>query len=456
MFNNSHIFIMFTNACNLNLSFCSRISVRIMIKKIFLLFVLFAFATNLQAKNKVVVIDVDGGIGPAIHQYIDGGIDYAEDVNAEALIIRLNTPGGLVETTRDIVESIMESQVPVIVYVAPGGARAGSAGVFITLAGNIAAMAPGTNIGAAHPVGMGGDGGDSTSVMYDKITNDVAAFVRTIAQNRGRNVEWAEKAVRESVSATEQEALELGVIDFVSADLNDLLEQCDGMKVEINGKEETLRTKNVSIEMRGMNWSEEFLQVLTNPNIAYILLMLGIYGIFFELYSPGSIFPGSIGAICIILGAYSMQMLPINYAGVALILLAIVFFIVEVFVTSYGLLTIGGIVSLAVGSVMLIDSPFEFMEISTGIIITVVVFTSLFFIAIGAIGIRAQFRKRKSGKHAMLGEIGIAVQDIKTGDYGNVKVHGEIWKASSEADILKDSQVEVIAVEGLKIIVKKV
>jgi membrane-bound serine protease (ClpP class) len=456
MFNNSHIFLMFTNACNLNLSFCSRISVKNMIKKIFLLFVLFAFATNLQAKNKVVVIDVDGGIGPAIHQYIDGGIEYAEDENAEALIIRLNTPGGLVETTRDIVESIMESRVPVIVYVGPGGARAGSAGVFITLSGNIAAMAPGTNIGAAHPVGMGGDGGDSTDVMYDKITNDVAAFVRTIAQNRGKNVEWAEKAVRESVSATEQEALELGVIDFISKDLSELLEQCDGMKVVVDGEEETLNTKNAEIELRGMNWSEEFLQVLTNPNIAYILLMLGIYGIFFELYSPGSIFPGSIGAICIILGAYSMQMLPINYAGVALILLAIVFFIVEIFVTSYGLLTIGGIVSLAVGSVMLIDSPFEFLEISTGIIITVVVFTSLFFIAIGAIGIRAQFRKRKSGKHAMLGEIGVAIQDIKAGEYSNVKVHGEIWKASSEADIPKDSQVEVLAVEGLKINVKKV
>jgi membrane-bound serine protease (ClpP class) len=426
----------------------------IMIKKILVFIVFFVAVQAMFAKNKVVVIDVDGGIGPAIADYLESGIRYAEEEKAEALVVRLNTPGGLLETTRDIVEDIMEAKVPVIVYVAPGGSRAGSAGVFITLAGHIAAMAPGTNIGAAHPVGMDGDGGDSTDVMYGKVTNDAAAFVRTIAQNRGKNVEWAERAVRESVSATEKEALELGVIDFISQSLEVLLDQCHGMHVEIDGKSRVLDTKNAEIELKAMNWREELLFVLTNPNIAYILLMLGVYGIFFELYHPGSIFPGSVGAIAIILGAYSMQMLPINYAGVALILAGLVLFLLEVYITSYGLLSIGGIVSLTLGSVMLIDSPFEFMEISMGLIITVVVLTALFFLVIGGIGIRAQFRKPASGISAMIGERGTVIEDIRMGGFGNVRVHGEIWRASADTDIQTGEKVEVVEVKGLKIKVR--
>ncbi len=414
---------------------------------------LMTFSAAVTAKDKAFLIKVDGGIGPATRAYIQRGINTAEKENGSALVIMLNTPGGLLESTRGIVSDIMDADVPVIVYVAPSGSRAGSAGVFITLSANIAAMAPGTNIGAAHPVGMGGEA--DTSVMFEKVTNDAAAFVRTIAEKRHRNVDWAEKAVRESISSTDNEALEAGAIDLISPNVEALLDSVNGRTVELKSGDVVLQTLNVPVEEIERNWKEELLALLSDPNIAYILLMIGFYGIIFELYSPGSIFPGVIGAICLIIGAYSMQMLPINWAGLALIILAIILFLVEIKVQSYGLLTIGGIVSLLLGSIMLIDEPYDFMEISMSVIITMVVLTTLFFMLLIYLGLKAQFIKKVGGSEGMIGEKGRALTEVSK-DGGSVKVHGENWRAVSDMQIAKDDRVEVISVKGLTVKVKKI
>lgn len=408
------------------------------------------------AADDIVVITIDGGIGPAVTEYIESGIKHSDESNAQLLVIKLNTPGGLLESTRDIVSTILESPVPIAVFVSPSGARAGSAGVFITLAGHIAAMAPGTNIGSAHPVGLGGESGDSASVMYDKVTNDAAAFIRSIAEKREKNVEWAEKAVRESISATENEALEQGVIDFITPDLDSLLKQIDGMKVETSRGEKELDTEDADVEMLDMNWREELLSIISDPNIAYILLMLGMYGLLFELYSPGSIFPGVIGGISILLGLYSLQMLPINYAGLGLIVLAIILFIIEIYVASYGLLTVGGVISLFLGSIMLIDAPFEFMDISMSVIITVIVVTVLFFLGLAYLGIKAQTGKKSTGSEGLAGETGVVIVEITPESTGKVKVHGEIWKATAKESIDVGDKVEVISVTGLSLEVKKI
>lgn len=423
-------------------------------KNIFLIIAAFLLQINTGlAKGQVVMIDVDGGIGPATAAYIKSGVEYTRENKANALIIQLNTPGGLLESTRDIVSAILESPVPVIVYVAPGGSRAGSAGVFITLAANIAVMAPGTNIGAAHPVGLGGES-DSASVMTDKVTNDASAFMRTIAQKRDRNVEWAELTVRESISATENEALEAGAIDMIESDVDSLLVRIDGMTIETAIGEVTLKTANAKIFMLEKNWREEILGILSDPNIAYVFMMLAIYGILFELYNPGAIFPGVIGGISAIIAAYSLQMLPVNLAGLGLILLAIILFIVEIKVTSYGMLTIGGIVALLLGSVMLIDSPFEFMEVSLSVIIPAVLVTVVFFLAIITLGIKAQTRKREGGTEGLRGETGKAIEDIAPGARGNVRVHGEIWKAESKVKINAGSEIIVDSVDKFVLIVK--
>ncbi|MBI5324192.1 MAG: nodulation protein NfeD, partial [Ignavibacteriae bacterium] len=283
------------------------------------LIILFAISSSLSAKSVVILIKIESGIGPATSSYIKSAITEAEKTNAEALIIQLNTPGGLLDATRDIVSDILKSKVPVIVYVAPGGARAGSAGVFITLSANFAIMAPGTNIGAAHPVDVGG-GSDTSSVMNDKITNDASAFIRSIAQKRHRNADWAERSVRESISSTENEALREGVIDYICPNVDSLLRAIDGDITQTSSVTITMNTSSAYVEEKEMNWKEELLTILTNPNIAYILLLIGIYGIFFELYNPGSILPGVAGGISLILAGYSLQFLPINYAGVSLIL----------------------------------------------------------------------------------------------------------------------------------------
>jgi len=422
-----------------------------------ILFLIF-FTGWVFADNFVYVIKVEGAINPATAEYISNSIKKATEEGAQCLIIELDTPGGLLESTRSIVKSILGAEIPVIVFVYPSGARAGSAGVFITLSAHIAVMAPGTNIGAAHPVGIGGVG-DTSKVMEQKITNDAAAFVRTIAEKRNRNVKWAEKAVRESISSTETEALKDSVIDLIAKDLKDLLEKIDGKVVKVDSREVVLNVKDARIKFVEMNWREKLLALISDPNIAYILLLLGIYGILFELYNPGSIFPGVIGAICLILAFYSLQALPINYAGLALIILGIILLLLEIKIVSHGLLTIGGAISLLLGSIMLINSPFELMQISLTVIITAVALTVLFFLFAIGMALKAQRRKPTTGKEGLIGETGIALTQFKPASNGwatgQVRVHGEIWKAMSQDEINQNEEIVVRGIEGLTLKVEK-
>lgn len=425
-----------------------------MINKITILFILIALIfIPEKANSEIVRITVDGGISPATTLYIKNAIKFAEESSAEALIIQLNTPGGLLDATREIVQEIMGSSVPVIVYIAPAGARAGSAGVFITLAAHISAMAPGTNIGAAHPVGMGGEKIDST--MNEKITNDAAAFIRSIANERNKNIDWAERTVRESISATEKEAYLAGAIDFIAPDIDSLLSAIDGMEVKVSSGTKKIESKGKPIIERKMNWRESFLFWLANPNIAYILLMIGIYGLLFEFWSPGAIFPGVLGAISLMVALYALQMLPVNYVGVGLILIAIILFILEIKVVSYGLLTIGGIISLAIGSIMLIDAPNEFMDISMNLILAFVLLTALFFLVIIVFGIKAQTRRVATGDIALIGLRGVAISDISPSQKGQVKVMGEIWSAISDEEINEGDEIVVQNVQGFILKVRK-
>jgi len=405
------------------------------------------------APGKVVVISVDGSINPSSAQYINSGIKFARENSAECLIIKLNTPGGLLKSTRIIVTDILDSEIPVAVFVYPGGSQAASAGVFITMAGHIAAMAPGTNIGAAHPVDLQGQ---QDSIMNEKATNDAAAFIRTISEKRSRNAQWAEDAVRKSLSITESEAMKEGVIDLIAISIQDLLEKTDGKEISLASGEKILRTRNAEIINLDMSFRQKILALLSDPNIAYILLMIGIYGIFFELYNPGAIFPGVVGAICLILAFYSLHTLPVNYAGLALIILAIILFIVEIKVTSYGLLTIGGIISLILGSIMLIDvkSTLEVFRISWQVILAIVILTTAFFIFAISFGIKAQTRKPTTGIEGMIGETGEAISDMEP--TGQIKVHGELWNAESmEGPVNKGTKVVVTGISNLKLIVRK-
>ena len=403
--------------------------------------------------KEAVVISVDASINPATSEYISSGIELAREKNAECLIIKLNTPGGLLKSTRVIVSDILDSDIPVAVFVYPGGSQAASAGVFITLAAHIAAMAPGTNIGAAHPVTLEGK---QDSIMNEKATNDAAAFIRTISEKRERNVEWAEDAVRKSESITETEALEKNVIDIVAISVQDLLEKIDGEKIILSSGEKILNTKNAEIINIEMNFKQKILNLLSDPNIAYIFFMLGLYGLMFELYSPGAIFPGVIGGISIIVAFYSLHTLPVNYAGLALIIFAVILFIAEIKVVSHGLLSIGGVISLILGSIMLIDteSTLEVIKISWKVILVIVILTVAFFTFAIGFGIRAQSRKPATGIEGIVGEIGEVVSDLEP--EGQIKVHGELWNAESpDGFISQGTKVEVIKVSNLKLIVRK-
>jgi membrane-bound serine protease (ClpP class) len=343
----------------------------------------------------------------------------------------------------------------VIVYVAPSGAQAASAGVFVTLAAHIAAMAPSTNIGAAHPVGLQGAVPDS--VANEKATNDAAAFIRSISDKRNRNVRWAEDAVRRSVSITEKEALRDSVIDIVASSLADLMERVDGRVLTTESGEVTLATRGAVLIEEEMGWKHRLLDLLSNPNVAYILFLLGLYGLLFELYNPGSVLPGVVGVICIILALYSLHTLPINYAGLALIIVGIILFLLELKITSYGLLSVGGAISLLLGSVMLIqsESALEFVELSWSIIIPAVLFTVLFFLFAIGMGVRAQRRKPVTGSEGLVGEHGEAITALTPG--GQVRVHGEIWNATSDGgDIPSGARITVTRVHNLNLTVRKI
>ncbi|MFO7769058.1 MAG: nodulation protein NfeD [bacterium] len=394
----------------------------------------------------------EGVIGPVTSEYTTRVLETASARGAEALLLELETPGGLDTAMREIIKDFLASEVPIIVYVHPSGARAGSAGVFITMAAHVAAMTPGTNMGAAHPVAMGGAEMDST--MTEKVTNDAAAYARSIARRRGRNEEWAEDAVRRSVSATAEEALELGIIDLVASGVEEVLLGADGTEVELPSGPRVLATREALLEEVPPSFRERMLALLADPNIAYIFMLVGIYGLIFELQNPGAIFPGVIGAAGLILAFMSFQTLPINLAGLALIVLAIILFVLEVKVPSYGMLTVGGVIAMLLGSLMLFESPEPAMQVSLEVIIPAVIFTALFFALVIGLGLRAQSARVATGSEGLVGERGIARTDLDPA--GRVAVHGEIWKAESlEGRIPSGSDVEVVRVSGLRIAVRR-
>lgn len=416
--------------------------------------VLLLIQTSFSQKQIVIVLNIDGAIHPTGADYIHLGLEKVINEKAECLIIKLNTPGGLLTSTRKIVTDFLQSPIPIIVYVSPAGSQAASAGVFITLAANIAVMAPGTNIGAAHPVSMQGE---QDSIMMEKATNDAAAFIRTISEKRKRNIEWAEDAVIKSVSLTETEALEKNVIDLIAKDVDELLSKIDGMQVETSKGTRVINTKEAEVIYLEMSLAQKILSILSDPNFAYILLKLGIYGLFFELYNPGAVIPGVIGGICLILAFYSLSTLPVNYAGLALIIFAVILFVLEIKVISHGILSIGGIISLVLGSMMLIneESILEAMEISMELIILVAILTAGFFLFAITFAIKAQRKKPVTGAEGIVGETGIAVTDLIP--EGEVKVHGEFWKAESQdGEIKKDERIIVAKIINLKLFVKRI
>lgn len=401
--------------------------------------------------RQIRLISVQSAINPNISEFITSSIEKAATSGDEAIIIGLDTPGGLDTAMRDIIKELLNPPLPVVVYVHPSGGRAASAGVLITFAANIAAMTPGTNIGAAHPVNIGG--GQVSKEMNEKITNDAVAYIRGLAEKRGRNVEWAEKAVKESVSISAEEALKLKVVDILARDIDDLLNQLDGRKVITIKGEVTLATKGTSVIKEEMGLGRKILNAISDPNVAYILMMLGIYGLFFELANPGAIFPGVVGGICLLLAFYSFQTIPVNYAGVLLILLAIVLFVAEAMVISHGVLAIGGIIAMFLGSIMLFESPLPYLRASIQVIIITVLVTGGLFIAAIAFAVKAQFRRASTGAEGMIGQTGEARSRIAPA--GKVFVAGEYWDAESDEVIEEGEKIRVTSLEGLKVKVEK-
>jgi membrane-bound serine protease (ClpP class) len=414
---------------------------------------LFFLSYTLSAQT-VISIKIEGAINPVTADFIHNGIEKTKKEKAECLIIHLNTPGGLLKSTRVIVSDILESPVPVIVYVSPAGAQSGSAGVFITLAAPIAAMAPGTNIGAAHPVAMQAS---IDSIMSVKVTNDAAAFIRSIAEKRKRNMEWAENAVRKSFSYTETEALKDSAIDLIAKNDQDLLNQVNGKQIELSSGTVTLHTQNARIESYEMDFIQKLLNIISDPNIAYILLLLGMFGILFEFYNPGAILPGIVGVISLILSFYSMHTLPINYAGLALIIFGIILFLLEIKIISHGLLAIGGIISLLLGSMMLIrpGSGLEIVKISRSVIISATAISALFFLFVIGLGLRAQRRKVVTGIEALIGTTGESLEILDP--TGTVSLLGEVWNAESiTGKINKGEKVRVREMKDLKLYVEQI
>ncbi len=409
--------------------------------------VLLALAMTESANAATVsTLQLDSVISPIAVRLVGLALERAKVEGAVALVIQLDTPGGLESSMRAIVREMLNAPVPVIVYVSPTGARAASAGAFITLAAHVAAMAPATNIGAAHPVAAGGGQVDKESMR--KIENDAAAFIRSIARERGRNADWAEKAVRQSVSATEREALKLNVIDLIAESLPDLLAKVDGRQVKTSAGTVTLRTKDATAKPLEIGWRDRFLNVITHPNIAYILLMLGMLGLFFELANPGVILPGIIGGISLILAFFAFQSLPINYAGLLLIVFGIVLLIAEIKVVSHGVLTIGGVIAILLGSIMLVDTPEMPLRISWTVILPVVAATAGIFVFVVSAGVRAQLLRPATGAEGLVGEVGVARTPLEPD--GQVFVRGELWRAVSEdGAIAEGERVQVVGVESL-------
>lgn len=402
--------------------------------------------------GRYVSLEFEGAIGPVSDRYISNGLDYAAEIGADFVLLKLDTPGGLMESMREIVKKIMASDIPVIGYVYPVGARAASAGAFIMLATHASAMAPGTNMGAAHPVAMGGEQPDS--VMMGKLENDAVAFIRSIADERGRDPDWAERAVRESISASANQALELELIDYVAHTPEELIAKLDGHVIRMNGKEIVLEISSIEEVEVKLRWYERFLRVLANPNLIYILMMIGIYGVIAWVQNPGSFVPGVIGIIALLFALYGMQVLPINYAGVALIAVAVILFILEVKITSYGMLTVGGIVSLVLGTLIMFQSTPSFYGVSWLLIIIVMALVIATFVIIILLAVRTHKRKATTGQKGMVGLVGEARDDLDP--EGSIYVRGEYWTAISASGKIKNgTKVKVVAMEGMMLKVEK-
>lgn len=408
-------------------------------------------ATGAQPAAPVAfVAEWDGIIHPVTVEFVRGAIQRADAANAAILVLTLRTPGGLVDSTRDINSAIIAAKTPVAVFVGPSGGRAASAGFLITIAADIAAMAPGTHIGAAHPVA--GDGQKVDDTMEKKMVSDVAGYARTLATQRKRNVELVEKAVTESRSFTEQEALKASpaLIDVIAPDVPSLLRQLDGRPVtRFDGRIETLRTASATVERVELTWAQRFLSMLAHPQIAYLLLTLGTLGLTIELWNPGSILPGVAGGICLLLAFFAFQVLPVNFAGVALILFGIILLILEVKVTSYGLLGAGGVLSLLLGSIMLVDSPLPELQVGLRLIVPMTLAISGILVFLVRLAVQAQRTRPVTGDVGMIGELGRALSPIPTGGVGSVQTHGEIWTATSAEPIDAGEKVRVVGVNGL-------
>lgn len=422
-----------------------------------------------SVERLALVLEVQGPIGPATRDFISRSLDSAGVRNVALVIIRLDTPGGLDASTRDIVKSILNSRVPVATLVAPSGARAASAGTYILLASHIAAMSPATNVGAATPVSIIGgtpkpekmpdtgeedqgsesDKGavDSGDAMTQKVVNDSVAYIRGLAEKHGRNADWAELAVREADSITSEEALELGVIDLIAENIGDLLEKIDGMVVEVNNHEQVLDTSGLETERLEPDWRSELLGVITSPTIAYLLLLIGVYGLILEGYHPGAIVPGVVGAICLLVALYAFQMLPVNYAGLALIVLGIVLMIAEVMAPSFGALGIGGIIAMVIGSIILLDTDVPGYAVPRALIGSIAIIGSLGLMGIVWFAVRARNRPVVSGREQLIGATGAALEDFES--EGEVFVHSERWHAVSESPIQEDQAILVIGLDGL-------
>jgi membrane-bound serine protease (ClpP class) len=426
------------------------------------------------------VIDAEGPIGPATRDFITRSIEEAARRDAALLVIRMDTPGGLDASTRDIIKAILNSQVPVATWVAPEGARAASAGTYILYASHVAAMSPATNVGAATPVSMMGapnrPGGQSppgtppgdeedkvpeqeapatdaaTDAMTRKAINDSVAYIRSLAELRGRNANWAEQAVREAESITSEEALEAGVIDMIAGSLDELLAQADGLAVDLNGREHVLETVGLLLERLEPDWRNELLAVITSPTIAYLLLLIGIYGLVLEGYNPGALVPGVVGAICLLMALYGLQMLPVNYAGLGLILLGVILMIAEVMVPSFGALGIGGIIAMVIGSIILIDTDAPGFTVSRSLIGAVAAAGALGLMAIIWFAVKARQRPVVSGREELVGARGSALGGFEIS--GEVFVHSERWAAESEAPVREGQEVEVTAIDGLTLKVR--
>lgn len=392
------------------------------------------------------LLPYEGAITPVASEYLIEGIETASELDVEAVVIQIDTPGGLDTAMRAIIKSIMGSRIPVIVYVAPRGSRAASAGAYITMAAHIAAMAPSTNIGSASPVAMMGAQMDST--MHRKVMHDAIAYLESIADERGRNRELARAFIVDAVNITAEEAAEKNVIDLVASDVDELLERVDGRVVELSSGPRTLATAGATVEEKPMGMRLAILKRLADPNVAYILLLIGIYGIFFELSNPGALAPGILGGICLLLGLFAMQSLPTNYAGIALLLLGMVLLILEVKVTSYGALTLGGLAALTLGSLMLFDAPGEWARLSLKVLIPGLAGFSLFFILCAWLVARSHRRPVSTGLAALVGEQGRALGDIAPAKMGKVVFHGEIWNAIAESQLAAGDTIEVVSIQG--------